>query len=408
MIKTFTKTHSIVQWTVPFSATYTIVAKGAQGCAKSGLTGGLGASMQGDFSLYAGQVLSILVGQQPCSVTTLYPGGGGGSFVGAMGADLTITTPLLVAGGGGGLSVGTAPSECGGQVTQLGSGPTDYQPNPGYGSLAAACGGGGGGFYTAGGMDRYNFPGGKGFSQGGEGAVPPATYAAFYTNGGFGGGGIANYVGDCWSQGGPGGNMNKSFITCNLKNIMPLILWRASANTCILSKVVTAAELALSLDMNCQATITAMVVALSMAALRRPTSLQSTKAMGKFISFVHLTEVCAQLITFVYCLLIISNIGIFVDLFLHFGCVRCLCTSFILLLLLINFFWLATTFAVPGSINFLIIYLSIFLSLPCIHVYGHTYYMVSNKDTHRHACVHKYRDVYINKSYIRTHIHTYI
>jgi hypothetical protein len=34
--------------------------------------------MQRTFSLSAGQTLSILVGMQPCTFTTLYPGGAGG------------------------------------------------------------------------------------------------------------------------------------------------------------------------------------------------------------------------------------------------------------------------------------------------------------------------------------------
>jgi len=218
---TFAATGSIVQWTVPVSGMYTILSKGAQGCAKSGITAGLGASMQGAFSLYAGQILSILVGQQPCSVTTLYPGGGGGSFV-ALGASHTTATPLLVAGGGGGVRSGTAPAACGGQITQLGSGAAEYQPSPGYGSLVADCGGGGGGFYSAGATDsRYGFPGGRGFRQGGAGAIPPSATSFSYTNGGFGGGGTADYEGVCYALGGPGGNM-KFEIHFNFENSLIL------------------------------------------------------------------------------------------------------------------------------------------------------------------------------------------
>jgi hypothetical protein len=191
-----------VQWVVPATGAYQILAKGAQGCAYSGLNGGRGASMQGVFSLTAGQTLSILVGQQPCATTIVYPGGGGGSFV-ALGASYTTATPLIVAGGGGGVYSGTAPTACGGQTSQLGSGNVAYQPSAGYGSQAASCGGGGGGFYSSGGNDTYyGFPGGQGFRQGGAGAVP--TYM-FYTNGGFGGGGTANYNERCNTLGGTGG-----------------------------------------------------------------------------------------------------------------------------------------------------------------------------------------------------------
>jgi hypothetical protein len=160
--------------------------------------------MQGVFSLTAGQTLSILVGTQPCATTTLYPGGGGGTFV-ALGTSYTTATPLIVAGGGGGGYSGTAPAACGGQATQLGSGNSLYQPSAGYGSLSAPCGGGGGGFYSSGGTDTfYNFPGAQGFRQGGAGAVPNPSYSG-YTNGGFGGGGTANFVGSCNTRGGAGG-----------------------------------------------------------------------------------------------------------------------------------------------------------------------------------------------------------
>ena len=75
----FGATGSIVQWTVPSDGLYQITAVGAQGCSRSSsYQGCLGASMQGSFSLSAGQTLSILVGMQPCSVTTLFPGGAGG------------------------------------------------------------------------------------------------------------------------------------------------------------------------------------------------------------------------------------------------------------------------------------------------------------------------------------------
>jgi threonine/homoserine/homoserine lactone efflux protein len=60
-------TGTIVQWIVPATGAYTIVARGASGGFKTGCSGGAGASMQGVFSLVAGQVLSILVGQRPPS-----------------------------------------------------------------------------------------------------------------------------------------------------------------------------------------------------------------------------------------------------------------------------------------------------------------------------------------------------
>ena len=65
--------------------TYTIKAYGAQGGTQTSFNnsvhgGGRGAIIQGDFSLSAGDVLKILVGQQPIDVAWLN-GGGGGTFV---------------------------------------------------------------------------------------------------------------------------------------------------------------------------------------------------------------------------------------------------------------------------------------------------------------------------------------
>jgi hypothetical protein len=63
---------------------------------------------------------------------------------------------------------------------------------------------GAGGFYSSGSGDTYftSFPGAAGFQQGGAGAIP--TFVSTYSNGGFGGGGTANYQGSCNSLAGPG------------------------------------------------------------------------------------------------------------------------------------------------------------------------------------------------------------
>ena len=90
------------KWTVPATGTYAIQAAGAAG---GGTTGGSGAVMRGDFSLTAGDVLVILVGQQSGDGiangnngdTTRDCLSGGGSFVSRLNGD-----PLLVAGGGSG------------------------------------------------------------------------------------------------------------------------------------------------------------------------------------------------------------------------------------------------------------------------------------------------------------------
>src|ERR1043166_6228590 len=66
--QTFNYSGAIVNWTVPAGVTSIhIIAKGAQGGynTSSGVMSGLGASMSGDFTVTPGQVLKILVGEQP-------------------------------------------------------------------------------------------------------------------------------------------------------------------------------------------------------------------------------------------------------------------------------------------------------------------------------------------------------
>ena len=82
------------QWTVPATGTYNIVAAGAYGATP-------GRVISGDIDLYEGQVLSLLMGQQPTPLTSnaqdnLTVGGGGGTFVASDG------TLLMVASGGDG------------------------------------------------------------------------------------------------------------------------------------------------------------------------------------------------------------------------------------------------------------------------------------------------------------------
>ena len=87
----------IQTWTVPYSGNYIITAKGAQG----GTSGGLGATMSGEFTLVGGEVLYILVGQQGVSGGTGPDGGGGGSFVVRTPYN-TLASILVIAGGGSG------------------------------------------------------------------------------------------------------------------------------------------------------------------------------------------------------------------------------------------------------------------------------------------------------------------
>ncbi len=204
--QTFNYSGSIVNWTVPANVTsVTINAKGAQGGQYGAANpGGLGANVSGVFSVTPGQVLSILVGQQPPPNLSVMPGGGGGSYV-ALGASYTTATPMLVAGGGGGSYSGGFGQ--GGQITNITTSGDGGGPIPGTngnGAAGTTCGGGGGGFYTSGGNDlTYGTAGagGFGFRQGGAGGVSTSGYQT----GGFGGGATADYVGACNTTAGSGG-----------------------------------------------------------------------------------------------------------------------------------------------------------------------------------------------------------
>jgi hypothetical protein len=132
--------------------------------------------------------------------------GGGGTFV-ALGSNFATATPLIVAGGGAGVYPGGDSTQTMDGRTTLRAAGSDMTTTVGYGATSNQCGGGAGGFYSTGGTDTsgYMFPGGQGFRQGGAGAIVPSSYTSMHTNGGFGGGGIANYVGLCVFQGGSGG-----------------------------------------------------------------------------------------------------------------------------------------------------------------------------------------------------------
>lgn len=196
-----TTINGIQYWTVPQTGTYTIEAFGAQGGYS---VGGLGARMKGEFSLSAGTVLSILVGQVGLSAPSTGPsyGGGGGTFV------VVDTTPLIVAGGGGGgFRVGTTDVPGGpGRVEESG-GPDGKGGQNGNGGQTNFCqpygwqyGGGGAGFYTDGALPvDSTVPGdtAKAFLNGGYGADT-------LNDGGFGGGGGTTNNGDNIAGGGGG------------------------------------------------------------------------------------------------------------------------------------------------------------------------------------------------------------
>lgn len=209
--------NGIQTWTVPVTGPYTIKANGAQG----GGNGGLGAQIEGQFYLTAGQVLKIVVGQQGVNGTgaTLANGGGGGggSFV------ITATNSLLIAAGGGGGGLAGAIGGCG--LTTYSGGATYYNGNGdngngGYSGITNGDAAGGGGFLTNG-QNSSNpaqspCEGGKSFLNGATGGYSGNNGAYYGGAGGFGGGGSGwhNSINRCGGgggySGGQGGTLNTS------------------------------------------------------------------------------------------------------------------------------------------------------------------------------------------------------
>jgi hypothetical protein len=191
----FTYTGSLVDFRVPATGSYQIVAYGAQGGSAVDGTlvspGGLGAEVGGDFDLTAGEELQIAVGGSGADGSRA---GGGGSFVVAPGK-----TPLIIAGGGGGagflllMPPTILPGRDGLTGTEGGpAGANCFDEPPtskdGNGGPSPDClsidGGGGAGFLGAGANGSIGVTGGEPFPG----------LAGGTDGGGFGGGG-----------GGPGG-----------------------------------------------------------------------------------------------------------------------------------------------------------------------------------------------------------
>ena len=204
---TFNFTGSMQSFTVPSGVTsITVEAFGAQGGGGSGsLTGGLGASMRGDFAVTPGEVFDILVGGQGLSYSSPHGnenGGGGGSFF----VKNAGTVPYLIAGGGGGgpsTSYGTSCtrtlSDAHGQITTSGStisscgGYTASGGSGGSGGATAGSyeGGAGGGFSSNGangGTHCATAYGGNSYLAGGAGGTGNRCYGSS-NDGGYGGGG---------------------------------------------------------------------------------------------------------------------------------------------------------------------------------------------------------------------------
>jgi large repetitive protein len=185
----------IQTWTAPATGTYIISASGAQGGTNQN-TGGRGAVESGTFSLTAGTVLQILVGQAGAGSSSgnQCGGGGGASYVVSDG------TPLIIAAGGGGADIGGGAQDRGqaaqGACTASGGG---------GGVAASSWGAGGGGFSGNGANDAPYATGGTAFTNGGQGGHAGSSPHGGSSAGGFGGGGGAGYFGSGGSGGGGGG-----------------------------------------------------------------------------------------------------------------------------------------------------------------------------------------------------------
>eukprot|EP01052_Picozoa_sp_SAG31_P016156 SAG31_NODE_1060_length_10111_cov_17.871354_8_plen_303_part_00 len=195
-------------WTVPSTASYTIIAAGARGGSHHGQRGGRGAVMQGDFHLEEGTRLRILVGQEgtshECGGCDWGSGGGGGTFVvidpeGGLGA-VQDDNILIIAGGGAGTADngGMGDNGDGNDLPDGNLGTCGAQPgHDGQGGRSEYASGGAGfrgdGEYSCCGAEN----GPRAFVNGGRGAIGNNIHGGFGGGGGpyDGGGGGGGYSG---------------------------------------------------------------------------------------------------------------------------------------------------------------------------------------------------------------------
>jgi hypothetical protein len=251
--QTFSYTGGLQEFVVPTGVTHlTIQAIGAQGGMDEYVTGGKGASIQGEFDVTPGSTLTVLAGgMDSMDMGTFAGGGGGGSFVwtGAGFAALAAspTAHLLVAAGGGGGSAGvnhisgtlgyggdaTVPAAGAGTTSSPGGLPPHSSclsfGGTGGGGGGVQCGlaggGGGGGLIGSGGNGPLGRGadgstactagiGGGAIIDGGLGGAggfqPSGQYAdnATGSTGGFGGGGGTGCNGTDFGGAGGGGGYN--------------------------------------------------------------------------------------------------------------------------------------------------------------------------------------------------------
>jgi len=188
-------TGGIQTFTIPSTGPYRIRAIGGQG----GYNGGFGSSMSGDYTLTAGTVLKILIGQAGTQLgngSYVAGGGGGGSFVSSL-----ANVPYVVAGGGGGAGDGYI----GGAVNNTIVGISAALITTGY-AFPFPTGGVNGGSGGNGGTCAPSLPAGSGAGIFGNGNVCSSGSAPLsYTNGGAGGTGTSGGSGDGGFGGGAGG-----------------------------------------------------------------------------------------------------------------------------------------------------------------------------------------------------------
>jgi len=202
-------TRGIQEWTVPASGDYRLEAFGAQGGNGFGddASGGLGAKVEGIFSLTSGQTIKILVGQRGGNGLTSLSGGGSGGGGGGGGSFIFYSVqdalPILSAGGGGGAH---GPDKAGSNASistsgVVGNGSTgtsgrSARPPGANGSGGGAgsdhVGGGGAGWLSNGETPsrnnaQYDGTGGLAPRNGGTGGSKPTAQSE--NEGGFGGGG---------------------------------------------------------------------------------------------------------------------------------------------------------------------------------------------------------------------------
>lgn len=190
----------IIVWTVPATGTYRMNLYGAAGgrdTYQSGQLGGYGARIQGDFSLEAGTILNIVVGQkgQDDPGWSWGGAGGGGSFVWVQNSN---AAPLIAAGGGGGGGQSRGSNSHGQTGTSGG-----YGSNGASGGTGGNAGGAGSGI--CGGGNGQGWFGGTTYSCGGN-FVWPALYDDPTGRGGYDGGNSqGGFGGGAHSYGGAGG-----------------------------------------------------------------------------------------------------------------------------------------------------------------------------------------------------------